>query len=298
MVLSFSKGLATTFGTSGIGDRVTQTVPISANCTFRLGGVSVSTTGTPRMAYGVGADLFLVEWARPSDATGGSEGGTGTGGFTNDTGGAPSRGEGGGIGRTDTKVYSRKLPTQVQTETTLNVLTKKMSRTQTLRSRTPKICVTLTQSVVMVKKGTCTIQVVDKATKNTVRTLSTKVRTADTEIGTTVTGEDPILFSRASTRLSAAARTQVTELAANASSAKRIILVGHAATLTEARASNNFISLQRAARVKAALQAEFKNAGVSVPISIVSLGSSAPLTTKSSESAQARNRRVNVYIVP
>lgn len=298
MVLSFSNGLATTFGTNGIGDRVTQTVPISTICSFRFGGSSVSNTGAPRIAYGIGTDLFLVEWTRPSDATGGSDGGTGTGGFTNDTGGAPSRGDGGTMSRTDNKVYSRKLPTTTQEGTALRVLTKKASRTQMLRSTTPKICVTLTESVVLVDEGRCNVQIVNKEDRSVVRSLSTRVRSTEVQVGTTVEVEDAISFARVSTRLSKSAREQVVELAASAASAQRIILVGHTALLTEATVSNNFISLQRAAAVKAALQAEFKKAGVTVPISITSLGSRAPLTTKKSEGAQSRNRRVDVYVMP
>lgn len=298
MVLSYSNGLATTFGTNGIGDRVTQTVPISTLCSFRFGGSSVSTTGSPRMAYGVGANLFLVEWARPSDATGGSDGGTGTGGFTNDTGGAPSRGEGGSVGRTDTKVYSRRLPTNTQVDTTLNVLTKKASRTEMLLTRTPKVCVALTQSVVLVETGTCRVEVVDRASRNVVRSLSTRVREAEATVGTTVNGQDAVRFSAVSTRLSASARAQIAELATTAADAKRVILIGHTALLTENTVSNNRIALQRAARVKAELQKQFKAAGVKVPISIVSVGSQAPITTKKTESRQSTNRRVEVYLVP
>jgi outer membrane protein OmpA-like peptidoglycan-associated protein len=200
-------------------------------------------------------------------------------------------------GRTDTKVYSRKLPTTTQVDTTLTVLTKKASKTQMLRTRTPKVCVNLTQSVVLVKAGTCRLEVLDKSTKRVVRSLSTRVRTDETTAGTTVNGQDAISFQRISTRLSASARAQVAELATTAAEAKRVILIGHTASLTENNVSNNRIALQRAAAVKAALRAEFKKAGVKVPISIVSVGPNAPLTTKKSNSAQARNRRVEVFII-
>jgi outer membrane protein OmpA-like peptidoglycan-associated protein len=300
MIVSYAKGIATTFGTNGVGERVSHTVPFSDNCSFRSGGSSVANSGTPRVAYKTGSDLFLAEWARPSDATGGSDGGTGTGGYTTDTGGAPSRGEGGeaSASRTDNKVYSRKLPTTTQEGTALKVLTKKASRTQMLRSTTPKICVTLTESVVLVDEGRCRVQIVNKSDRRVVRSLSTRVKSDDVQAGTTVEVEDAIPFAQVSTRLSKSAREQVVELAESAATAKRIILVGHTALLTEATVSNNFISLQRAAAVKAALQAEFKKAGVNVPISITALGSRAPLTTRSSEAAQSRNRRVDIYVMP
>jgi outer membrane protein OmpA-like peptidoglycan-associated protein len=183
-------------------------------------------------------------------------------------------------------------------DTTLNVLNKKASKTQMLRTRTPKVCVNLTQSVVLVKAGTCRLEVLDKSTKRVVRRLSTRVRTDETTAGTTVNGQDAISFQRISTRLSASARAQVAELATTAAEAKRVILIGHTALLTENNVSNNRIALQRAARVKAALRAEFKKAGVKVPISIVSVGSQAPISTKKSESRQTVNRRVEVYLIP
>jgi outer membrane protein OmpA-like peptidoglycan-associated protein len=167
-----------------------------------------------------------------------------------------------------------------------------------LRSITPKICVALSKSVILVDEGRCRIQVVNKTNRRVVRSLSTRVRSGDVAVGTTVEVEDAIMFARVSRQLSKSARAQVAELAKSATTAKRIILVGHTATLTNATASNNFISLHRAAAVKDALRAEFKKAGVNVPISIASLGSRAPLTTSTSERAQARNRRVDVYVMP
>jgi outer membrane protein OmpA-like peptidoglycan-associated protein len=150
----------------------------------------------------------------------------------------------------------------------------------------------------LVNAGTCRLEVLDKSTKRVVRRLSTRVRTDEATAGTTVNGQDAISFQRISTRLSASARAQVAELATTAAEAKRVILIGHTALLTENNVSNNRIALQRAARVKAALRAEFKKAGVKVPISIVSVGSQAPISTKKFESRQTVNRRVEVYLIP
>jgi len=288
--VSSETGLVTSYGNNGLGDPVTIEL---------IGAERCSPTGAARTSYinssgahvlfaqlrAVGAQaagLTSVTWPRADGVTGGGEG----------------VGAVGVQGRTDNKVYSRKLPARTQEGTALKVLTKKTSRTQMLRSTTPKICVTLTESVVLVDEGRCNVQIVNKEDRRVVRSLSTRVRSTDVEVGTTVEVEDAIPFARVSTRLSKAAQEQVAELAESAATAKRIILVGHTALLTEATVSNNFISLQRAAAVKAALQAEFKKAGVNVPISITALGSRAPLTTKSSEAAQSRNRRVDVYVMP
>ena len=287
--LTPDEGLVTSYGTDGLGEPVSIIYPAGSSCSGFSSLQFITPQGqhalmaAPTQSGTQPAGLMLAKFGAAAGVTGGGDG---------------SGEVSASSGRTDTKVYSRKLPPKVQTNTTLNVLTKKASRTQSLRSRTPKICVATKQDIVMVKKGTCTVDVVVTASNRKVRSLTTKVQEADVEVGTTVTAEDPITFKRASVRLSAAAKAQIAEIATSASTAERIILVGHTALLTEATASNNFISLHRAARVKDALQAEFKKAGVTVPINIVSLGSQAPLTTKRTEASQSRNRRVDIYIVP
>ena len=287
--ITLDTGLLTTYGTGGLGDAITLESPGSDTCTSNLSRTSFINAKGQHMYFAEtrainaqSAGLMMATWNAATGVTGGGEGG----------------GAVGAMSRTDNKVYSRKLPTTTQEGTALKVLTKKASRTQMLRSTTPKICVTLTESVVLVDEGRCRVQIVNKSDRRVVRSLSTRVKSDDVQAGTTVEVEDAIPFAQVSTRLSKSAREQVVELAESAATAKRIILVGHTALLTEATVSNNFISLQRAAAVKAALQAEFKKAGVNVPISITALGSRAPLTTRSSEAAQSRNRRVDIYVMP
>jgi outer membrane protein OmpA-like peptidoglycan-associated protein len=287
--MTVEDGLVTSYGTNGLGEGVTTQLVTECGS----GGTSASFINAKgqhaqlAITRAIGSQIAGLKYTIWDAAPGVIGGGDGSGVI-----GAAS------TTRTDNKVYSRKLPTTTQEGTALKVLTKKASRTQMLRSTTPKICVTLTESVVLVDEGRCNVQIVNKSDRRVIRSLSTRVRSTDVEVGTTVEVEDAIPFARVSTRLSKSAREQVVELAESAATAKRIILVGHTALLTEATVSNNFISLQRAAAVKAALQAEFKKAGVNVPISITALGSRAPLTTRSSEAAQSRNRRVDIYVMP
>jgi outer membrane protein OmpA-like peptidoglycan-associated protein len=86
----------------------------------------------------------------------------------------------------------------------------------------------------------------------------------------------------------------VKELAAAATGAGRILILGHSASLYGNEVSNRFISLQRAAAVKRALIA----AGVKNPISIVAMGSKDMASTGKTEAQQALNRRVEVFIFP
>lgn len=283
------QGLVTTFGTNGIGEGVPIIYPIGSPCDSTLSQF-ISPRGQHTLLAVTSqsgsqpAGIMLARFGAAQGVTGGGDG-------SGEVASAATT-------RTDTKVYSRKLPTTSEVNTSLNVLTKKMSRTQMLRTRTPKVCVNLTTSVVLVNSGTCRLEVVNKSSNSVVRTLSTRVRTAESTVGTTVAPQDAIRFAQVSRRLSRTARTQITELAEAASEARRVIIVGHSAGLTENRVSNNRIALQRAAAVKSALQAEFKKAGVKVPISITSVGPDAPATTKKTNSAQARNRRVEIFIVP
>ena len=287
--MTVEDGLVTSYGTNGLGEGVTTQLVTECGS----GGTTASFINAKgqhaqlAITRAIGSQIAGLKYTIWDAAPGVIGGGDGSGVI-----GAAS------TTRTDNKVYSRKLPTTTQVDTTLNVLTKKASKTQMLRTRTPKVCVNLTQSVVLVKAGTCRLEVLDKSTKRVVRRLSTRVRTDEATAGTTVNGQDAISFQRISTRLSASARAQVAELATTAAEAKRVILIGHTALLTENNVSNNRIALQRAARVKAALRAEFKKAGVKVPISIVSVGSQAPISTKKFESRQTVNRRVEVYLIP
>jgi outer membrane protein OmpA-like peptidoglycan-associated protein len=292
-VLSYANGYTATFGTNGVSDRVTFNAPEKAICTFLSGGSSVANTGSPRIAYTNGTSLFYTEWQRPSDATGGSEGGTGTGGYTKDTGGAPSSGESSGATRTDKKIY-KKLPTTVQADTALKVLSAKDAKTLDIRTTTPRICVALTTSVLMVNNGRCIVRIIDEDTKKVLRTMTTTVKAAEVEAGSLLTTDEPIMFKMASARLSKAAQDQITELAKAAENASRVVVIGHSASLGDVSAYSYAISRDRANAVRAALV----KAGVKATIEIVTLSYSQPISTKKSETSQAKNRRAEVYIFP
>jgi outer membrane protein OmpA-like peptidoglycan-associated protein len=290
-VLSYTKGYTATYGTNGVSDRVTYSAPEKTICTFLSGGSSVANTGNPRIAYTNGTSLFYTEWQRPSDATGGSEGGTGTGGYTKDTGGAPSSGESSGATRTDKKIY-KKLPTTVQADTALKVLSAKDAKTLDIRTTTPRICVALTTSVLMVNNGRCIVRIIDEDTKKVLRTMTTTVKAAEVEAGSLLTTDEPIMFKMASARLSKAAQDQITELAKAAENASRVVVIGHSASLGDVSAYSYAISRDRANAVRAALV----KAGVKATIEVVTLSYSQPISTKKTEASQAKNRRAEVYI--
>jgi outer membrane protein OmpA-like peptidoglycan-associated protein len=297
-------GWATTYGTGGIGQRHTT---VLAEDSFGKGliqvtGVTVDSIGRPlNFTFSDSAASYNV-WSAIAGATGGGEGGTGLGGFTRDTGGAPSLGSGGkstggsgttsGDVRIDSKVYT-KLPSSTEVNTALLVLTAKQARTQEIVSTTKQTCVVIGRRLALVGTGTCSARIQNKSNRKTVRLLSTRVRTRTSSAGTTMIASDPILFSSKSSMISAKAFQQIRQIASNAKGAVGIVIVGHATSLPNNQA-NLPLSQKRAQAVHNYL-AKFK---VTVPISKVAKGSSEPASTKKTLAGYAKNRRAVVYIIP
>ena len=294
-LLSPVDGWATGFGTNGIGARATTTLPENW---FSTGGITftgsvVNLKGQPTtFSFGETSISYNV-WAAIAGATGGGDGGTGLGGFTRDTGGAPSAGDNGSAtGRIDSKVYTR-LPSTVQLNTAFTVLSPTRAATHTLTSNTGNTCVVSGSHVVAIATGRCTVTVTRTSDKKVLRTLRTTVSKKLSTLGSEVTVSDPITFSIASARLTSTARSQIAEIATSAANAKAIVVAGHAAALSESR-FNFAISRKRADAVRRAL----RRAKVAAPVTATARGTSQPISQKKTETAQAQNRRVVVYLIP
>ena len=284
-----ANGLLKSYGTDGLGDAFTYTENKADSCTGRfVSGVSfIDSKGRPSLLAAlpaVGAQqagLTLAVWDAAEGVIGGGEG----------------VGElAAGGGRTDNKVYSRKLPAATQVETSLRVLTRKAQATERLLSRTPLICTTATGTVLLLRKGTCTVNVINKTTGDTVRTLTTNVKDASADVGSSLTANDPVMFKQGSSRLSKKTRAQIKELSETAKDAKAIYVIGHSAQLSSEDSPYNYaISRNRARNVAGLIQAELKKAKVKVPVIIIAEGSRAQLSLKKTEKTQSQNRRVEVY---
>ena len=282
-------GLLKSYGTDGLGDAFTYVENKADSCSGRgaTGATFIDSKGRPAALFvlpAVGlqqAGLTLAVWDVAEGVVGGGEG----------VGELAASG-----GRTDTKVYSRKLPVATQVETSLRVLTRKAQTTERLISRTPRVCTVANGIVLMLRKGTCTVNVVNKATGNTVRTLSTNVKDDNVDVGSSLTANDPVMFKQGSSRLSKKTRAQVKELAETAKDAKAIYVIGHSAQLfAEDSPFNYAISRNRARNVADLIQAELKKTKVKVPVIIIAEGSRAQLSLKKTEKVQSQNRRVEVY---
>lgn len=315
-VFSLKTGdIVKTFGTDGLGAAATSVFDSGDFC----GGFGTSSFVDSKGRFSLfrarpaigsqTAGNFLYTWDAVANATGGGDGGTGTGGATKDTGGAAFAGEkpfsaalaaapaaGGALtvaGRVDAKVYA-KAPAKVEANTALTVLRPSEADDLDIVTSTPKVCIALTTSVVFTGTGRCTVRILDEETRRVVRSFSTVVAAAESTVGTALTTDKPIMFGQLRTSLSATARAQVKELATAATGAGRILILGHSASLYGNEVSNRRISLERAAAVKRAMIA----AGVKNPISIVAMGSRDMANTGRTEAQQALNRRVEVFIYP
>lgn len=285
--MTVENGLVTTYGTNGLGEGVTT--QYTTECA-NMGGTGVSFINSKGqhasiiLTKAIGSQTAGIKYTVWDAAQGVTSGGDGAGVI----GGASA------AGRVDKKVYSTRLPAAAQADSALTVLTAKQAEDLDIRTNTPKICIALTTSVVMVNPGRCVVRIIDEDTKKVIRTMTTVVKKSEVEDGTTLTTDEPIYFRQASVRLSKNALAQVAELAEAAKDASRVVVIGHSAALGEVSQYSFAISRNRANAVRAALI----KAGVKAPIEIVAMSYSQPEKTAKTEKAQALNRRAEVYIFP
>ena len=302
--LSFDSGLLTTYGTSGLGTAGSLSVTENASCKQLIAGTSyVDTTG--RIGYlssvaALGSQVagyIGFKWDAAQGVTSGSDGDVGVAQVptttTTTTTVVPVAAAIRNIpNRIDSVVYSKKLPAAVQKNTALRVLSAKDAANLDIRTITPKVCVALTTSVLLVNTGRCSVQIIDVKTKAVVRSMRTTVKASKVRVGSVPTVASPVMFKQASSVLNATGLAQVQKIAEAAKSASRVVVIGHAASLTNISEFRFAISRDRAKAVKAALI----KAGVTATIEIVAQSDNQPVKTKKTEASQTQNRRADVYI--
>ncbi len=286
--VNLESGLVTTYGTNGLGEGVTtqfSSADVCGSGTASIGFVnSKGQLASLEVTRAIGTQAAGLKYAVWNAAAGVTSGGDGSGVI----------GGGSAAGRIDKKVYSTRLPAATQADSAVRVLTAKQAEDLDIRTSTPKICVALTTSVLLVNPGRCVVRIIDEDTKKVLRTMTTTVKATDVDAGTTLTTDEPIYFKQANVKLSKTALAQVKELAAAAASASRIVVIGHSAALGDVSQYSYAISRNRAEAVKAALI----KAGVKTPIEVVALAYNQPEKTAKTEAAQAKNRRAEVFIFP
>lgn len=281
-------GLVTTYGTGGLGEGLTYTNLRTDACNSQQGVARTQFINSKgqhslftqlRTVGSQTAGIVLGTWDAATGVTGGGEG---------------SGASGSSAGRVDSKVYATRLPASVQTNSVLSVLSSSQAKTLSVRTNTPQVCVGASTSILMLDAGRCSVRIVNNSTNEVVRRLVTTVKKTDATVGSVVTTGTPIMFKQAKTGLSKTAQAQVAAIVSSASTAGRIVIVGHSAAIGDTSPYTYAISRNRANAVKAALV----KAGVKTPIDVVAMGYSKPVKTSKTEKSQAQNRRVEVFIVP
>lgn len=290
-MVSLADGYATGFGNGGIGTRQTANMAESSFCSFSQGGQSVASDGTPRLVSANGTGFAYHSWQTLSNATGGTDGGTGTGGYTKDTGGAPSLGDG-ATAASPTAVLA-KLPSRTIANNAYAVLTSAKAKSNRLVTITPTVCLGAGTYVITVAVGTCTVQVRSIADNSTLRTLRSAVVAKGGTAGATATATS-LSFKSSRTKLTAAHATALAALASKVSAAKATVVVGYAASLTDNQAGNEYVARNRAKNVTSVLA----KASPKATITTLNMGIFASQVAKKTEKAQSEFRRATVWIIP
>jgi outer membrane protein OmpA-like peptidoglycan-associated protein len=312
--LSFDTGLLTSFGANGLGAEGSTSSPENAVCVGTVANASyIDSSGRASYLASQATGLTQFKWDAATGVTSGGDGDTGvevapaptttipaatttttTIAKTTTTTIAKTTTTTIPKNRIDSKIYRKNLPVITQRDTALQVLSAKDATKFNIQTTTPKICTPLSSAVLLVNPGRCVIQVVDANTKKIIRSSSTLVKNTASLRGSVLSTSNPIDFDFAQIDLTKSAKVQVQAIAKLAKGARRIAVISHTASLTNFYAWNLAISRGRALAVKAALQ----NAGVKASIEIVALTNVQPFVSKSANSSQAQNRRVEVYIFP
>lgn len=197
---------------------------------------------------------------------------------------------------TDKKVY-RRLPRRVSDYSSFNVLTRAESMRWDIESATPGTCVGTRTDLVMLGEGRCIARIVAERTNRVIRTLRTNVVDTDVsvlQVGNETYVQSPIYFANGSRFMRPGSAKALAEVSALASQASAIVVAGHTGSLFGNEESNAILSERRSQTVIAALRAR----KVRGPFAIAAVGDSDPATTRRSEAAQNRNRRVVVVLIP
>lgn len=201
-----------------------------------------------------------------------------------------------GVTVTDPTVYATP-PRRVADQSAITVLSQSQTRTQRLRTATPAICLTTNDDIVFIDEGRCNVSVLNKKTGDVLRRLNTTVIDSDVVelgIGNEIATLAPIYFSNGSSVLTNTARKQIATLEDRISAAGTVLVTGHTGIMTGNTAENRTLSQSRSVNTVR----EMKRIGATGPFYSVAVGAADPEVKNTERSAQAKNRRVVIILVP
>jgi outer membrane protein OmpA-like peptidoglycan-associated protein len=202
-----------------------------------------------------------------------------------------------GVTVTDAKVYATAAPKKVAAGSAIAVMTPAQARVNDIVSLTPRICLAAEDDLVFIKTGRCVAQVVNEKTGRVLRALTTRVvadEVSELNVGNEIVTLAPIYFSGGSAVVDAKAKNRLKGLTDRISAAGTVLLVGHSGILMGNTPENQQLGRARAI----AARNELRSMGAKGPFYFTSAGALAPATTKMTNEAQAKNRRVVIVLIP
>ena len=166
-----------------------------------------------------------------------------------------------------------------------------------LESRTPAICVPNDAELVFLDTGRCVSAVVNTKSRRVVRTVRTTVVDDDISklrVGNAIATVGPIYFDFVSSQLDSRALARIKAIAPRALAAGSVLVVGHSGTLNGNSPANVRLSQDRARSTVAAL----RRAGARGPFTAIGMGALDPASDEATETAQRRNRRAVIILIP
>lgn len=201
-----------------------------------------------------------------------------------------------GVTVTDAMVYN-KAPAKVADGSAITVLTTSQAATSDVVSKTPKVCLSANEDLVFINSGTCVAEVVSEKSGKVLRVLRTRViedAVSELNVGNEIVTLAPIFFGNASTKLSSAAKRRIQDIKEKVSAAGTVLIVGHSGIMLGDTPENRALSNERAKSVVAGLRL-VKAQG---PFYVTPVGAVDPIVNSTNRADQAKNRRVEIVLIP
>ena len=189
------------------------------------------------------------------------------------------------------------LPSSMLAMNALRVVSPTEYDQTVLVSGTGSVCLPAGPYLVFLRPGSCKAYVVSRKTKGNLRVLTTRVLKSTAkgaESGLPIDILDPLYFLGGTAKLKPEGEKLIRSQAKAALSARAVLIVGYTGNLTDDREVQTELARRRAAVTQLALQA----AGVKGPFSIYTAGADNAVSNGTSVSAQDKNRRTIIILVP
>lgn len=182
-----------------------------------------------------------------------------------------------------------------QAMTAVELMTSAQNKTYFINSLTPTICLGSDRFMVFLKTGRCRAQVIVRRNGVISSTVTTRVtENSGTNADVAVATPTVLYFTNGTNTLTAASQRKLRSIMPDARRAKSILVTGHTGNASGEKSDMVTLSRRRATFVRNLLRGQ----GARQTIAIWSFGGTDPVTTSRSEAAQAKNRRVEVFLVP